>query len=223
MKANKIALITGGTRGIGLACAEELAQDHEVITVGRSANATIQGDLFDQAFRAKLLAEVKPDVFINNAGLSGMECPDFRRVTELNYLVAGELLLGFYRKMDGGNIINISSAVANMSGYPGMHYADIAYFSSKSALKRLSEVTSDSIRSAVKVTSIEPGAVNTDFADIRNRAQSPERNNYDYLHRYKITPIDPKHVARTVRWVIEQPAEVSIGSIELRNVRHLPQ
>lgn len=218
----KTVLITGGSRGIGLACAEEFQRDHRVITVARKGDVSIHGDVADARFREQLLAEVDPDIFINNAGLSGYETSDFRKIMEVNFLAAGELLLGFYRKMRAGNIINIASVVANHPGYAGMNYADVIYFSSKAAIKRLSEITSESSRTQVKVTSIEPGAVNTDFANIRNRAKSSTPVPSDYLHRYKIKPIDPKHVAKTVRWVVEQPEEISIGSIELRNVKTLP-
>jgi nucleoside-diphosphate-sugar epimerase len=64
----KKVLITGGSRGIGFAIAENLKTDHDVLTVGRSAGDYI-GDLADSNFRKKIISSCDIDILINNAFL----------------------------------------------------------------------------------------------------------------------------------------------------------
>ena len=214
----KTMLITGTSRGVGKACVEEFSRDWNLITVSRTGPATYTGDLKDPRFRRKILDEVCPDAFINNAGIAGSDS-DWTSVNEVNYIAAGELMVGFYRKMKSGHIVNLASVVSNHCGYAGMTMQEITYFSSKASLKRLAVILDQACRSPVKITSLEPGMIMTDMGEIRTRYENAERYPDDYITRNKIQPMDPGYVARTIRWILEQPENVVIRTLEIANRR----
>ena len=91
-----IALVTGGTRGIGLACAQMLARNGAtVITGARSATATVRCDLSDRTAVEKAIATIRsrhgvPSVLVNNAGIfrmapvHGTPADDFEQALQVN-------------------------------------------------------------------------------------------------------------------------------------------
>jgi len=102
----KLVLLTGGSKGIGLAIADNLKENYNVVTVSRGSTSTEQGDLLDPTFRNYLVEKYTPDIFINNAASL---YKDPQRMLEMNGLVPVDLLLKFYEKMDNGIIINMGS------------------------------------------------------------------------------------------------------------------
>lgn len=165
-------LITGGSRGIGKACADYFRATHRVITVARSGDVTHRGDLTNPAFLTGLL-EAYPtlQVLINNAGGAR---DGFRATAMLNFVAFGVLLDHYARHMQGGHIINITSNAAHGAeafeqGYGEMWATTpkrLWYCAAKHAAKGLSEMLARACP-AVKITNIEPGKVDSHRAGIQ--------------------------------------------------------
>jgi len=183
-------VITGASRGIGLATALELAR------AGHSVTATMRNpagspELGDQAAKEKLpirietmdvdsdqsvqqafgriLSQAPVDVLVNNAGVERTgaieETPlaDFRTCMETNYFGAIrciQAVVGPMRERGSGAIINVTSVAGKISIAPMA-----AYSASKYALEALSEVLAQELRAfGVRVAIVEPGIIDTRMA-----------------------------------------------------------
>ena len=183
---DKIALVTGGSVGIGRAVAESLiAAGAKVAITGRdrakleqTAKAigahAIQGDVSKEAdvertYREVLDAFGDLDILINNAGvgvfkpLVEMDLGSFERVIATN--VTGAMLMGreaakLFVARNAGHIVNIAST-ASLRGAPG----GTAYMTSKFALRGMTECWRAELRQHnVRVMQVNPSEVITDFA-----------------------------------------------------------
>ena len=178
----KLALVTGASRGIGLAIAEALSErGFHLILTARSRpqlerlaahlpNSTaISCDIRDPQSVAQLAAVVgkrrRLDVLINNAGMAGPSQPfasiDFatwREVIETNlhgtFLVT-QSLLPFLGK---GSVIVNNLSVAARTVIPGM----AAYSASKSGLLAFTAILREELRPrGIRVVALLPGAIDT--------------------------------------------------------------
>ncbi len=182
----KCVLITGCSSGIGRATAEAfLAEDWQVIATARNTDdiadlgeagcKTLELDVTDADQIARVVEKTVDiggsiDCLVNNAGYAQMgpiedvSTVDLHRQFDVNVYGPHRLTraaLPHMRAQGDGRIINVSSVVGRIS-FPGTG----AYSGSKHAL----EAMSDSLRGEVEefgidVTVIEPGPVETDFAD----------------------------------------------------------
>ena len=183
-------VITGASRGIGLAIALELARaGHQVVAAMR--NPAASPDLADHAAKEKLpirietmdvdsdqsvqqafgriLAQAPVDVLVNNAGIERLgpieETPlaDFRTCMETNYFGAIRCIQAVVRPMRErgiGAIINVTSVAGKISMAPMA-----AYSASKYALEALSEALAQELRAfGVRVAIVEPGIIDTRMA-----------------------------------------------------------
>jgi NAD(P)-dependent dehydrogenase (short-subunit alcohol dehydrogenase family) len=179
----KVALITGGSRGLGLALAKALAaRGWEVVTDARHPTdlqtalghvqgiVTVVGDVTDPGHRQDLVEAVRRfgrlDLLVNNASYLGPSpqprldvypLEDLRRVYETNVfapVALMQMLLPHLRET-GGTILNVTSD-AGVEGYPGWG----GYGSSKSALDQASRVLA-SEEPTLRVFWVDPGDMNT--------------------------------------------------------------
>lgn len=232
----KTAYITGATSGIGKASALAFAgAGWRVVAIGRRAERlaelerdispdqlyTCALDIRDDAAIEAALALVpepfqRPYCLINSAGLSlgrgpvqEGEIEQWRTMIETN--VFG--LLSMTRRLlpllieSKGIIINISSAAASYS-YPNSN----VYGASKAFVTRLSQgLRSDVHGTGVRVTTVEPGMVETEFMLVRSGGDVDE---HDRAYRGN-GPLAATDIAETLLWIAERPAHVNVNSIEI--------
>lgn len=210
----KLVLITGGTKGIGAAIAENLQDEYDVVTVGRSSTATVSGDLHDKSFRDYLLETYDPYIFINNAAAL---YHDPYKMLEINGTIPVELLLRFYEKMQEGIIINISSQSAERHIRPKENLTKSLYAIGKKYLKDVSLGLNYSKNKPIKVMCLSPGATHTPMIEqITNYV--PKQEDYDnYNWEKSIAWTKPHEVANVVRYLINLPLHVVIPEIVLDN------
>jgi NAD(P)-dependent dehydrogenase (short-subunit alcohol dehydrogenase family) len=181
---NRVAIITGASRGLGRALATGLAkQGWRLVIDGRDADAlaearwampgevvALSGDVTDPAHRAALVAAAAelggPDLLVNNAGILGPSPQPalaayppaaLREVYEVNVvapLALTQIALPALRAA-GGAVVNITSDAA-VEPYPGWG----GYGSAKAALEQAGRVLAAE-EPALRVWSVDPGDLRT--------------------------------------------------------------
>jgi NAD(P)-dependent dehydrogenase (short-subunit alcohol dehydrogenase family) len=183
----KIAVVTGGNRGIGRGIAEALAKSGMVValtsrdakTAAKAATEIGSGargyacDVRQHKQVAAMFAAVEQDlggvdVLVNNAGVgvfgkvAEMSLEDWHAVIETNVngvFYCTREALPRMKKRGGGYVINVSS-LAGRNAFPGAS----AYCASKHAVNGFSEVLFQEVRDdGIRVTYLMPGSVATDF------------------------------------------------------------
>ena len=233
----KIVLITGATSGIGEACARKFAQNGDkVILTGRNqARMTAIADelkaqgaevltlMFDVRDReaARKAIESLPaewqeiDVLVNNAGLAlGLE-PEFEGNSDdwdgmidtnvKGLLTMTRLIVPGMVARDRGHVINMGS-VAGDAAYAGGN----VYCATKAAVKALSDgLRIDVANTAVRVTNLKPGLVETNFSNIRFHGDEERAANV-----YKgIKPLTGDDIADVAVYAANAPAHVQIAEV----------
>ncbi|SCW77124.1 serine 3-dehydrogenase [Sphingobium faniae] len=232
------AFITGATAGIGAASARRfVAAGWKVIVTGRRAERletlvtelgadkvhAIAFDMRDDAAIDHAIAALPPafadvDLLINNAGLALGTAPAQRadlaqwrqmidtNVTGLVTITHKLLPVLIARK---GGIINLSSVAAT---YP--YAGGNVYGGTKAFVRQFSlGLRSDLHGTGVRVTSIEPGMVETEFTLVRTGSQAASDSLYGGT-----TPMTSEDIAETLFWVASQPAHLNFNTIELMPV-----
>lgn len=170
MFQSKVVVVTGGARGIGKTIVEEFEkQGAKVCVIDRLPNPYFVGDLGDQTtleeFAAKVIREFdQVDCLINNAmmthgGISNCTYYEFNEVLRVGvtapyYLT--RLFLNHFTK--GASIVNISSTRDRMS-QPDTE----SYTAAKGGISALTHALSISLSGRVRVNSISPGWIDTEF------------------------------------------------------------
>ena len=233
----KIVLITGATSGIGLACAKKFAENGDkLILTGRNEQilAEIQKELtakgtqvitlaFDvrDRLKAKQFIDELPDewreidVLVNNAGLAlGLEpeykgdLDDWETMIDTNVkglLTMTRLVVPGMVQRNRGHIINVGS-VAGDAAYAGGN----VYCATKAAVKALTDgLRIDVADTAIRVTNLKPGLVETNFSNIRFHGDNDRAANV-----YKgIKPLTGDDIADVAVYAANAPAHVQIAEV----------
>ncbi|WP_448697620.1 SDR family NAD(P)-dependent oxidoreductase [Mucilaginibacter sp. AW1-3] len=235
---SKIALITGATAGIGEACAHTFAREkYNLVLTGRRADRleTLSKKLteqygvevialvFDVRERDIVIAKLeelpsqwkKVDVLINNAGLSqGLDPIQNGKYSDWETMIDTNVkgLLYVSKVVSNWMIENKSGHIINMGSIAGKEiYANgNVYCASKAAVDFLNKgMRVDLLPYGIRVTAIHPGAVETEFAQIRFHGDK-ERAKKVYEG---IIPLVAEDVAETIWFVASRPAHVNINEI----------
>lgn len=229
--ANRVALVTGASSGIGEACARALADaGAALVLVARRADRLadlaaslpvptlpIELDVRDaDAVLAALTtlpeAFAALDIVVNSAGLSRDLDPVYANTPDavddmLDTNVKGvvNVLRAVVPEMlerGRGHLVQIGS-IAGHTVYPG----GTVYCASKYALRAVNEgLKMDLHGSPLRVTSVDPGMVETDFSSVRFRGDT-DRAAAVYAHT---TPLTPEDVADVVLFAVTRPAHVNV-------------
>ena len=235
----RTALVTGATAGIGRACVDMLvAAGWRVIATGRRRerlDAVVKQhgpdkvhpaafDICDEAARDAALGSL-PDAFsqidllVNNAGLALGTAPaqdsdlgDWKTMIDTNVValvsLTHKLLPGLIERK--GAIVNISSVAAN---YP--YAGGNVYGATKAFVRQFTlNLRADLHGTGVRVTSIEPGMVETEFTLVRTGGN---QRAHDKLYG-GADPMTAQDIAQTIRWVVELPPHLNINTLELMPV-----
>ena len=169
----KVAVVTGGGRGIGAAVASALREAGAEVVIASRSEGVIT-DVTDVDSVRAMVAEVGPiDVLVNNAGVCyhrpALEVPDeeWRSVWEVNVdgvwncsRVVGEQMIS----RGAGAIVNIGSISAMIVNRPQWQPA---YNASKAAVHQLTKsLAAEWARHGVRVNALAPGYVKTEMAPV---------------------------------------------------------
>ena len=232
------ALVTGATAGIGAASARRfVAAGWKVIVTGRRAErldalaAELGADRvhpisFDMRDEAAIDAAIDAlpasfsdiDLLINNAGLALGTAPaqqsdlsQWRQMIDTNITglvtITHKLLPRLIERK--GAIINLSSVAATYPYSGGNVYGGTKAFVSQFSLG----LRSDLHGTGVRVTSIEPGMVETEFTVVRTGSQAVSDAFYGTA-----SPMTAEDIAETLFWVASQPPHINLNRIELMPV-----
>jgi 3-hydroxy acid dehydrogenase/malonic semialdehyde reductase len=230
--------ITGASSGIGESTAYAFAAEgarlilaarrkgkldqvaQECLNKGAQAVHTFELDVRDQAAVAQTVQDFPQewsavDILVNNAGLSrGMDKLYEGKIDDWDEMIDTNVkgLLYVTRAVVPGMVARGSGHVVNLGSTAGeITYPNGAvYCASKAAEKAINDgLRQDVLGTPVRVTSIDPGMVETDFSKVRFRG--------DEVRAAKIyqgiTPLTPGDIADAIVWAVSRPAHVNIAHV----------
>ena len=237
MKEKKIALITGATSGIGEACARRFAKggydliltgrnEERLLAVRKSAEAegaevlTLLYDVRDRGACIEAVSSLKGkwqqvDVLVNNAGLAlGLEkeyqgdMDEWETMIDTNIkglLTMTRLVVPGMVERNHGHVINIGS-VAGDAAYANGN----VYCATKAAVKAVTDgLRIDLADTAVRVTNIKPGLVETNFSVTRFRG---DKGKADKVYEGS-QPLVGDDIADVVFYAASAPEHVQIAEV----------
>ncbi len=160
---------------------------------------------------------IKIDILVNNAGLaSGLDKFQDSSIKDIEQMINVNLkgLLYVTRKIISLMVENNSGHIINMGSTAGIYAYEKAavYCASKAAVKTLSDgIRIDVIDKDIKITTIQPGIVQTDFSEVRFHGDKEKASKI-----YEgIEALLPEDIADTVLYVANQPKRVQITDVTI--------
>jgi NADP-dependent 3-hydroxy acid dehydrogenase YdfG len=239
----KIVFITGASAGIGAATALAFAAEgarlllagrragklaevaSQALERGAAAVHSIGLDVRDHRAVQNAIDSLPEewaqiDVLVNNAGLSrGLDKLYMGNVEDWDEMIDTNVkgLLYVTRAVVPGMVVRGRGHIVNMGSTAGeLTYPNGAvYCASKAAEKAINDgLRQDLLGTPVRVTSVDPGMVETDFSLVRFHGDE-ERAAKVYKG---ITPLAPEDVADTIVWAVSRPAHVNIARVSMTSI-----
>lgn len=236
MNSTKTILITGASSGFGKETVELLSKEnYNFILVARrlekleeiknmiGENVYIkQVDVTDKK-QVEHLFETLPqeyknvDILINNAGLAlGLDLAQDASLDDWEIMIDTNnkglvffthFALQIMKQRNSGQIINMGSVAGN-TPYPKGN----VYGATKAFVRQFSRnLRADLLGTNIKVTNIEPGAAETEFSIVRFKGD--EQNAKKVYENARV--LSASDIAKTIKWIIDQPENVNIDNIEI--------
>ncbi len=239
----KIALITGATAGIGKACAQLFAQNgYNLIITGRRENLlrelsqNLQNEYavrvlplaFDIRQRDQVTQQIEQlplewqaiNVLVNNAGLAqGLDefqhanIDDWEVMIDTNIkglLYISRMVAPMMIQQGSGHIVNVGS-VAGKDVYPKGH----VYCATKFAVDALTKAMRiDLLKHRIKVSSVSPGAAETEFSIVRYKGDTEKAANVYAGY----TPMTAQDIADAIWYIVSRPPHLTIQDIVMTPV-----
>ena len=239
----KIVFVTGASAGIGAATALAFAAEGarlllaarragklaEVASAALARGAesvhSVHLDVRHRIAVQRTIDELpeewaKIDVLVNNAGLSrGLDKVFTGKIDDWEEMIDTNVkgLLYVTRSVVPGMVVRGHGHVVNLGSTAGeLAYPNGAvYCGSKAAVRLINDgLRQDLLGTPVRVTSIDPGMVETDFSLVRFRGDAEKAEKV-----YKgVTPLTPEDVAAAIVWAVKQPAHVNIARVVMTSV-----
>jgi NADP-dependent 3-hydroxy acid dehydrogenase YdfG len=239
----KIVFITGASAGIGAATALVFAQEGvrlllaarrpgklaqvASLALERGAAAVHSIDLDVRDYRAvqNAIDSLPPewaeiDVLVNNAGLSrGLDKLYMGKIEDWDEMIDTNIkgMLYVTRAVAPGMVVRGRGHVVNLGSTAGelTYPSGAVYCASKAAERAINDgLRQDLLGTPVRVTSVDPGMVETDFSLVRFHGDA-ERAAKVYKG---VTPLTPEDVADAILWAVSRPAHVNIARVSLTSV-----
>lgn len=235
--ADRIAVVTGASSGIGEATARRLATNGYFVIAGarrvdrmswlrdmgrgRAKSLDVRDLESIEAFVAEIQAgEGRIDVLVNNAGLAaGLEPvnegrdSDWAQMLETNVLGLLRMTracLPLLRRAPLGHIVNMGS-VAGFEVYPG----GAGYTASRHAVRAISRTLRlELVGQPIRITEIAPGMVETEFSVVRFKGDAGRAAD---VYR-GLEPLRAEDIAEAIAWAISRPAHVNIDELVIRPI-----
>jgi len=238
---NKTAMITGSSSGIGKQLAFDLAQMgvnlvlasrnieklrdiKTIIQENKKINVqNFQLNVQDESDVKRVISSVLKnnsiDILVNNAGLAlGMQSidegisEDWNTMIDTNIkglLYVSKAIIPQMKSLETAHIVNMGS-VAGKTAYPNGN----VYCATKAAVHSISEgMNADFYGTNIKVTTIAPGAVETNFSNIRFKGNENKSN----LVYSGYTPLTASDISNAIINILNTPKHVNIMPTDQRN------
>lgn len=236
----KTALITGVTSGFGRAFALRFAKlGYRLVITGRRTDRleelarkikadystevlTLCFDVRDNEACRNAIESIPTqfkdiDILVNNAGLAAgatsfeqTDLDDFERMIDTNVkglLYVTKLIVPGMIERQTGHIVNISS-IAGIEVYPN----GSVYCASKHAVNAITKgLRLDLVKHGIKVSSISPGMVETEFSIVRYHGDE-DKAKAVYAG---LIPLDAEDIADALEFIVTRPDHVSINDIQI--------
>ena len=223
----KVAVVTGGSAGIGEAACRALAADgwHVIVAARRVercrgiadeiGGAALELDVTDEASVDKLAKLPRVDLLVNNAGgakeldlLRDSNANDWQWMFDTNVMGTMRVTQALYPQLKAakGLVINIGS-VAATDAYKG----GSGYNAAKFGLRGLTRAFRREEAPDIRICEIDPGRVKTDFSLNRFHGDA-QRAAQVYEGKLNLTAED---IAEAIRWVASLPAHVNIDTMSI--------